>query len=399
MKTTPRLYDNILASHLAEFRQMAFVSGPRQTGKTTSCRQCASHYLSWDILEDQRVILKGPASLADRLELDRPRSNRPIVVLDELHKYSKWKSFLKGFFDGYGDKIQILVTGSSRLDIYRKGGDSLMGRYFLYRMHPFSVGEIARTEGRNTPIAKALEIGASDWEALWTFGGFPEPFLNRNARFSQRWQSLRMQQFTKEDLREMTQVQELGSIEVLAHILAERSGHQLILSSLANETNVSVDTISRWLSLFEHMHYGFRLRPWFKDVANSLRKEPKWFLRDWSAIADPGQRAETFVACHLLKAVEGWTDLGLGQFELSYIRTKQKKEVDFLVIRDRKPWFLVEVKNANTVISSALTAFHRQLKTAHAFQVVLNLPFESIDCFEHTDPVVVPAKTFLSQLL
>lgn len=399
MKTTPRLYDNILASHLAEFRQMAFVSGPRQTGKTTSCRQCASHYLSWDILEDQRVILKGPASLADRLELNRPRSNRPIVVLDELHKYSKWKSFLKGFFDGYGDKIQILVTGSSRLDIYRKGGDSLMGRYFLYRMHPFSVGEIARTEGRNTPIAKALEIGASDWEALWTFGGFPEPFLNRNARFSQRWQSLRMQQFTKEDLREMTHVQELGSIEVLAHILAERSGHQLILSSLANETNVSVDTISRWLTLFEHMHYGFRLRPWFKDVANSLRKEPKWFLRDWSAIADPGQRAETFVACHLLKAVEGWTDLGLGQFELSYIRTKQKKEVDFLVIRDRKPWFLVEVKKANTVISSALTAFHRQLKTAHAFQVVLNLPFESIDCFEHTDPVVVPAKTFLSQLL
>lgn len=399
MKTTPRLYNNILASHLAEFRQMAFVSGPRQTGKTTSCRQCASHYLSWDILEDQRVILKGPASMADRLELNRPRSNRPIVVLDELHKYSKWKSFLKGFFDGYGDKIQILVTGSSRLDIYRKGGDSLMGRYFLYRMHPFSVGEIARTEGRNTPIAKALEIGASDWEALWTFGGFPEPFLNRNARFSQRWQSLRMQQFTKEDLREMTQVQELGSIEVLAHILAERSGHQLILSSLANETNVSVDTISRWLTLFEHMHYGFRLRPWFKDVANSLRKEPKWFLRDWSAIADPGQRAETFVACHLLKAVEGWTDLGLGQFELSYIRTKQKKEVDFLVIRDRKPWFLVEVKKANTVISSALTAFHRQLKTAHAFQVVLNLPFESIDCFEHTDPVVVPAKTFLSQLL
>lgn len=399
MKTTPRLYNNILASHLAEFRQMAFVSGPRQTGKTTSCRQCASHYLSWDILEDQRVILKGPASLADRLELNRPRSNRPIVVLDELHKYSKWKSFLKGFFDGYGDKIQILVTGSSRLDIYRKGGDSLMGRYFLYRMHPFSVGEIARTEGRNTPIAKALEIGASDWEALWTFGGFPEPFLNRNARFSQRWQSLRMQQFTKEDLREMTHVQELGSIEVLAHILAERSGHQLILSSLANETNVSVDTISRWLTLFEHMHYGFRLRPWFKDVANSLRKEPKWFLRDWSAIADPGQRAETFVACHLLKAVEGWTDLGLGQFELSYIRTKQKKEVDFLVIRDRKPWFLVEVKKANTVISSALTAFHRQLKTAHAFQVVLNLPFESIDCFEHTDPVVVPAKTFLSQLL
>lgn len=378
---------------------MAFVSGPRQVGKTTSCRRWADRYLSWDILEDQRVILKGPTAVAESLELNRPKSRRPIVVLDELHKYSKWKNFLKGFFDGFADKTRIIVTGSSRLDIYRRGGDSLMGRYFLYRMHPFSVAEIARTTIGEEPIAAAAPISEEDWDALWQFGGFPEPFLNRNIRFSNRWRSLRMQQLAKEDLREMTQVQELGSMEVLLQILAERSGQQIVYSNLAHEVNVSVDTIKRWLDLMERMHYGFLLRPWFKSVANSLRKEPKWFLRDWSGVADTGQRAETFIACHLLKAVEGWTDLGLGQFELRYVRTKQKKEVDFLVVNDGKPWFLVEVKKSNTSLSPTLANFQQQLKAPHAFQVVIDLPFEQIHCFDYHTPVTVPAKTFLSQLI
>ena len=378
---------------------MAFVSGPRQVGKTTSCRNCSDKYLSWEILEDQRVILKGPTHLAESLELNRPREKQPVVVLDEFHKYSKWKNFLKGFFDGFGTQARIMVTGSSRLDIFRKGGDSLMGRYFLYRMHPFSVGEIARTEVRDQAIVPPRLIDEVEWDALWKFGGFPEPFLNRNPRFSQKWRSLRLQQLTKEDLREMTQVQELGSLEVMIQILSERSGQQIVYSNLAQEVNVSVDTIKNWFIILERMHYGFLLRPWFKSVANSLRKEPKWFLRDWSGIQDSGQRAETFIGCHLLKATEGWSDLGLGQFELRYLRTKQKKEVDFLVVRDGNPWFLVEVKNANRNLSPSLETFQQQIKAEHAFQVVLDLPYENINCFDYESPVVVPAKTFLSQLL
>lgn len=378
---------------------MAFVSGPRQVGKTTSCRNCSDKYLSWEILEDQRVILKGPTHLAESLELNRPREKQPVVVLDEFHKYSKWKNFLKGFFDGFGTQARIMVTGSSRLDIFRKGGDSLMGRYFLYRMHPFSVGEIARTEVRDQAIVPPRPIDEVEWDALWKFGGFPEPFLNRNPRFSQKWRSLRLQQLTKEDLREMTQVQELGSLEVMIQILSERSGQQIVYSNLAQEVNVSVDTIKNWFIILERMHYGFLLRPWFKSVANSLRKEPKWFLRDWSGIQDSGQRAETFIGCHLLKATEGWSDLGLGQFELRYLRTKQKKEVDFLVVRDGNPWFLVEVKNANRNLSPSLETFQQQIKAEHAFQVVLDLPYENINCFDYESPVVVPAKTFLSQLL
>jgi predicted AAA+ superfamily ATPase len=399
MQERRRIYDGILEAHLAENRQMALVSGPRQVGKTTTCRQVGTDYLSWDILEDRRTILKGPATLAKALELDRLRAERPVVILDELHKYPKWKNFLKGFFDGYADKAKIVVTGSSRMDIYRKGGDSLMGRYFLYRMHPFSVAEAIRTSVPPTPISPPETIADADWTALWAHGGFPEPFLKRSDAFTRRWNALRTHQLTREDLREVAQIHELGALEALVQILSERSSHQIVFSNLARDVNVSVDTARRWLDLLERMHYGFSVRPWFKNVANSLRKEPKWFLRDWSRVSDEGQRAESIVGCHLLKAVEGWTDLGFGAFSLHYIRNKQKNEVDFVIVRDGKPWFLVEVKLSDRSLSQSLKGFQEQLKAAHAFQVVMDLPFEAADCFRQNAPVVVPARTFLSQLI
>jgi predicted AAA+ superfamily ATPase len=188
-------------------------------------------------------------------------------------------------------------------------------------------------------------------------------------------------------------------METLMQILAERSAQQLVYSSLAKEIQVSVDTVKRWIDLLARLYYGFMVRPWFTNISKALRKEPKWFQRDWSGLSDDGARAETFVACHLLKAVEGWTDLGFGDFELRYLRDKQKREVDFLVVRDRKPWFLVEVKVGDIALSSSLVYFQEQTKAAHAFQVVMNLAYQQVDCFRVHRPVVVPAKTFLSQLL
>jgi len=208
-----------------------------------------------------------------------------------------------------------------------------------------------------------------------------------------------MDQLAREDLREVTRVQELGTMETLMRILAERSGQQLIYANLAMELGVAVDTVRRWVDLLGRLHYGFLVRPWFTNVAKSLRKEPKWFLRDWSGLADEGARAETLVACHLLKAVEGWTDLGFGEFELRYLRDKQKREVDFLVVKNQKPWFLVEVKKSDTHLSPSLAYFQNQTSAPHAFQAVLSLPFEDVDCFTAQNPVVVPALTLLGQLL
>lgn len=394
-----RLYTAILEDHLQRNRQMALVSGPRQVGKTTVCRSLGDAYLNWDNSDDRRRLLNGPAALAETLQLDRLRAKPPVAVLDELHKYSKWKALLKGFFDTHGERVKLLVTGSSRMDVFRRGGDSLMGRYLLYRMHPWSVGECLRTGLPTQEIQPPSETDAADWDALWEHGGFPEPFLRRDTRFTRRWRSLRHEQLSREDLREVAHITDLGTMETLMQLLAERSAQTLVYSNLAQEIHIAVDTAKRWIDLLCRMHYGFMVRPWFKNVAKALRKEPKWYLRDWSGLADDGARAETFVACHLLKAVEGWTDLGFGDFELRYLRDKQKREVDFLVVRDRKPWFLVEVKLSDASLSPSLAYFQAQTKAPHAFQVVLNLPYEPADCFKIGHPVVVPARTFLGQLL
>jgi predicted AAA+ superfamily ATPase len=283
--------------------------------------------------------------------------------------------------------------------VFRRGSDSLMGRYLLYRMHPLSVGESLRVDLPKQEIHPPAEIENSDWDALWEHGGFPEPFYRRETRFTRRWRSLRQEQLSREDLREVARIIDVGTMETLMQLLGERSAQQLVYSNLASEIQVSVDTVKRWMDLLSRLHYGFMVRPWFRNVAKSLRKEPKWFQRDWSGVADEGARAETFVACHLLKAVEGWTDLGFGDFELHYMRDKQKREVDFLVVRDRKPWFLVEVKLRDTSLSPSLGYFQSQTKAAHAFQVVIDLAYEAADSFQVTRPVVVPAKTLLSQLL
>jgi hypothetical protein len=402
MRIRTRFYDTVLDEHLAVHRQMAFVSGPRQVGKTTTCRSHADSYANWDNLDDREQILAGPAKLTEQLNLNRLSETVPVALFDELHKHPRWKQFLKGFFDSYADQVRIIVTGSSRMDVYRRGGDSLMGRYFLYRMHPFSVAE---TICQSIPDPERVtrqpgKVKTQDFDALWDHGGYPEPFLKRDRRFSRRWQSLRTEQLLREDVRDLTSIQQIDQLEMLVKFLSNRSAQQLIYSRLARDVRVSVDTVRRWVDTLSRLHLGFLIRPWFKNVSRSLRKEPKWFLRDWAGIEDPGAKAETFVGCHLLKAVEGWSDLGFGEFQLAYLRDKQQREVDFVVVRDGKPWFLVEVKRQDETMGRALRHYQEQIKAPFAFHVTVDSDYVDADCFARPrGPMVVPARTFLSQLL
>lgn len=398
MQKTTRLYEGMLSEHLESHRQMVFLSGPRQVGKTTLSKQLATHYLDWDHLSHRKLIMDGPDAVAAYCNLEELKEKLPVIVLDEIHRYSKWKTFLKGFYDSYSEQCKMIVTGSSRLDVFQKGGDSLMGRYFHYRMHPFSVGELLHS-GCNLDLIRApKKITREKWQSLWLHGGFPEPFIKSNDRFERKWRTLRQQQLFKEDIRDLTNIQEIGQMETLGQILAHRSGEQLININLANEIQVSPHTVKNWISILSSLHFGFRIKPWYKNITKSLRKEPKWFLRDWGNIEDPGKRAETMTACHLLKAVETWTDLGLGSFELRYIRDRNKREVDFLVTHDMNPWFLVEVKYKSEKIADNLQYFQTATNAPHAFQVVFEKDFVNADSFKRNTPTIIPAKTFLSQL-
>lgn len=401
-----RIYEKMIEEHLKKDRQMVFLVGPRQVGKTTTSLEVTNerpkhYYLTWDILKDQRLIRKGADDVATSLGLDTYSQTAPIIIFDELHKYRKWKQFLKGFYDKYSKKAQIIVTGSARLDVYKAGGDSLMGRYFLYRLHPFSVAEIVNCNLRQTEIApSALEINENDFQALLDFGGFPEPFLKRDRAFYTRWNKLRFQQLFKEDMRELTKIQQIGEIALLAELLQAQAGGLTNYSTLASKVNVSVDTIKRWIKILKSFYFCFTLKPWTRNITRSLLKEPKTYLWDWSLVDDPGARAENMIASHLLKAVHFWNDAGLGDYDLFYLRDKEKREVDFLVSKDKKPWFLVEVKKSeNGGLSKSLFYYQKLTEAKHAFQVAFDKEYESGNCFEATEPVMVSAKTFLSQLV
>lgn len=396
-----RIYSELARYHLANDRQMLFFSGPRQVGKTTLCAEFQDFYYNWDNLAARTTILKGEEAVASDVGLNAPKAVMPVIAFDELHHYAKWKQFLKGFFDVYGARSRIFVTGSARLNVYKKIGDSLMGRYYPYRMHPLSVGELLRTSLPQADVQHELaELSDDDWRRLYEFGGYPEPFCRADKLQLRRWQRLRFEQLMRGDIQKDTAIRELDQLEAMARILSERSGEMLVYASLGAEVQVNEMTVRSWVSVLESFFFGYRVTPWSREVANSLRKTPKWYLRDWSAVEDRGKRHETMLACHLLKAVEFWTDYGFGEYGLYYIRTKQKKEVDFLVSKDGRPWMLVECKSQNRNLSRTLVEFQRKLMVPYAFQVVFDAPYEAIDCFGFKEQaVIVPARSFLSQLV
>ena len=399
MKTPrKRIYEAVLEEHLRDNRQMAFLTGPRQCGKTTLAKSLSDRYFTWDDLATRRLVAGDAAGLADAAGLNVAGKRKTVLVLDEIHKFVRWKSFLKGFFDLYEDRSSIIVTGSARLDIYKRGGDSLMGRYFLYHMHPLGVAELVRPELDVREIHAPRPVSDADWGALWDHGGFPEPFTRRDRRFTVRWRKLRREQLFREDLRDLTKIADLTGVRILSELLLARAGSQIVTASLAREIGVAETTVKTWTATLEYFHEGFRVRPWFRNVENSIRKTPKWYQRDWCEVADEGARFENLVACHLLKAVDMWNDLGLGDYALHYVRNKAKEEVDFLVAKDGRPWFLVEAKLSDVRLSPSLASMQKATGAAHAFQVVRDLPYVDADAFSRPTPVAVSARSFLSQL-
>ncbi len=284
-----RIYEAVLEEHLRDNRQMAFLTGPRQCGKTTLAKSLSDKYFTWDDLATRRLVAGDAAGLADAAGLGIASNRKTVITLDEIHKFVRWKSFLKGFFDLYEDRMRLIVTGSARLDIYKRGGDSLMGRYFLYHMHPLGVAELVRPELEATEIHAPRPVSSEDWDALWTHGGFPEPFVRRDMRFTHRWRKLRREQLFREDLRDLTKIADVAGIRILSELLLARAGNQIVAASLAREIGIAEKTIKAWIATLEYFHEGFTVRPWFRNIENSIRKTPKWYQRDWCRCMPPSQ--------------------------------------------------------------------------------------------------------------
>ena len=395
----------VLDAQSRDERQMLLLSGARQVGKTSLTRDLGKRaalacYLNWDVLSDRSLIAAGPRRVAEYCGLDTLREERTYVAFDELHRYPDWRGFLKGLFDAYQDRGRFIVTGSAALRTFRRGGDSLMGRYFPYTLHPLSVAELVSAAPVGPGERAPGKVTAEAWDHLLRFGGFPEPFLRGEQRFYNRWRRLRTEQLLREDLRDLTRIQELDQVELLALSLARQVGQLSNHSGLARQCQVSVDTVRRWVSTLEGLYYCFRVPPLQANVARALRKQPKYYLWDWSLVDDPGARFENMVASALKKAVDYWTDAGYGTLALYFVRDKEGNEVDFCVTRDGSPWLLVEAKLGESAgLSQALYRFSEKLSVPLALQVVRDSAFVDADCFAQRGPIRVPARTFLSQLV
>jgi uncharacterized protein len=334
--------------------KMVFLSGPRQVGKTTlsfAMLKGGAHseaYLNWDMPGVSQDLVKGILP-----------TNQSTIVFDEIHKYPRWRNLVKGFYDKYKDKIRFLVTGSARLDLYRKGGDSLQGRYHHLRLHPFSLLEL------NSKPTK------SDLDTLIKFGGFPEPLLKGNEKFHKRWQKAHLSHVVREDLRDLERVKEIGLVELLAEALPQRVGSPLSVKNLREELLVDHKTAERWITILESLYFCFRIPPYGSPKIRAVKKEQKLYLWDWSLVQDSGARFENLVASHLLKLCHFVEDTEGDTMELRFLRDADKREVDFVVLKNKTPLFGVEVKTGEKSISKNLLYFKARTPIKKWYQVHL----------------------------
>ena len=395
---------------LSEEAKMAFIAGPRQVGKTTLAKHLLAQvgmdafYFNWDIESHRKAIIKHPEDFWQRT-ITSPSQHKPRISLDEIHKYPRWKRFLKGLYDAKGKDIEILVTGSGRLDIYQRGGDSLLGRYHLYHLHPFSLGEILK-EDRVTVLPpkefwENLAHGIPPAGAtkalrdLETLTGFPEPLFSGSETRLRRWRRAHQTLVLREDLRDLTRIREIGLVETMASLLPERVGSPLSINSLKEDLGVNFTTVQGWLGALERLYYLFKIRPYAGRLARTLRREEKVYLFDFSVIEDLGAKFENIVAIHLHRLCDAWTDWGFGDFALYYVRDREKREVDFLITESRRPYALVETKLRASDIDPGLKYFTDRLKAKYAVQVVRHPQgFENI--FVSRGMICVSATHFLS---
>ncbi|MBI2027764.1 MAG: ATP-binding protein [Deltaproteobacteria bacterium] len=350
-----------------------FLTGPRQVGKTTLGLQWTKKNngssLNWDIPEDREKILEN-------IFTKRIHSiQHNYLLLDEIHKYQRWKAALKGLFDRKVENLHLVITGSAKMDTYQKGGDSLLGRYEYLRIYPLTIGELSHCTFKKPPENwRNLKLQTHDEESMMqkleSLSGFPEPYLSNDLLKYNRWSTLRRSNLIRQDLRDISDVRFITLVDHLTLLLKDRIGAPLSLNSLRQDIQIGFDTVSHWIELLERLYYLFRISPFSKKIQRSLSKEKKAYLLDWAQIKDSASRFENLIACHLLKSIHFWKDLGYGDYELNYFRDKDKREIDFIITLDRRPIVAIECKFNSDEISSSFFQWKKYYPKVPCYQLI-----------------------------
>ncbi len=351
MKTISRYLENQIREDLSS--KMVLLAGPRQCGKTTLAKKLLdteahgdqNRYLNWDALEDRDLILE-----------ERFPTGPGLLVLDEVHKYSRWRQVVKGLYDKRKEEIRILVTGSAKLDHYRHGGDSLQGRYHFLRLHPLSFAEIGATSQK-------------DLKDLLALGGFPEPFLSGSENTARRWSKEYRSRLVTEDLQDLEQVKDIALVQQMVLRLPKLVASPLSINSLREDLQVAHQTVARWLTILENLYMIFRIYPFGGPSIKAVKKEAKHYHLDWTVVSDPGARLENLVACHLLKWCHFMEDTEGRSLELRFYRDTTGREVDFVILEDEKPFQFIECKTAQGRRTRGLSFLKRKYPEVPAVQI------------------------------
>ncbi len=408
-----RIHSEYLFDPEVNAGKMIFLSGPRQVGKTffvkSKLQEMSNEelYFNWDDPFVKRTYNKNPHFL--KAFLAHAAGDPPLVAFDEIHKHKNWKNILKGLYDIHSNKAQIIVTGSARLDFYKASGDSLIGRYFSYRLLPMGLAEASQDFSLTINEPSVLSFpdknnffprlpntgksaGLKEAFELWLrFGGFPEPFSKAKDGFSLKWRKDYRSLLISEDVRELTRIQDIKGLEQLMLVLPEKIGSPLSINSIREDLQVNHKTVAAWLEAFKKIYLVFSILPWSKSIAKAIAKEQKYYFFDWTMVDDPGARFENAVALSLFRMACRWNELGLGDFDVRYIRNVRKQEVDFVLIDRNKPVALFEAKLNDINLSPAGMFFADLLKIPY-YQIIAHK--DHMDAFPH-ERYIVPAWQFL----
>lgn len=338
-------------------KKVVFITGPRQVGKTTLAKSLdlTHDYFNYDRAED-RLMLKNTS-------WDR---NKQLVIFDELHKMNKWKRWLKGIYDTEGVRPRLLVTGSAKLNTYKKVGDSLAGRYFQYRLHPFDLKEVKSNYTPEEAFAR-----------LWNCGGFPEPFMDGTQVFYHRWRRSHLDIILRQDLIDIQTIRDIKAIEDLIELLKNNVGSTVSYANLARALEKDAKTIKRWLQLLEDLYVIFKVTPYVDKISRSLLKEPKYYFYDcMQVVKNEGLKLENIVAAALLKELTFLEDVYGASTKLHFVRTKDGREIDFLALINNQPYCLIESKWADDQPNKNFLYFNKYFASTKKIQIVKEIKRE-----------------------
>jgi predicted AAA+ superfamily ATPase len=335
---------------------MVFLAGPRQVGKTTLSKSLikSMDYLNWDIDEDRSRILA------------KEFKKSQLWIFDEIHKFKNWRNYLKGIYDKLGKQQKILVTGSAKLDVLRKGGDSLQGRYHFLRLLPLSFKELGMSNQK-------------DLLSLYSLSGFPEPYFKGSKDYCNRWSRSYREKVVRQEVATTEQFLDLGTMEIMFHRLPEIASGILSINSLAEDIQVTHKTLSKWVQSLERLYAIFRIAPFGPPKIKAIKKEQKLYFFDWNTVIDDGQRFENFLAVHLLKWIFHEQDTKGRNLDLRFYRDRYDREVDFVIIENNRPIFLIEAKVGDAEISKGLKFLKSLYPTTRTIQTHLKGKKEYVD--------------------